>query len=343
MNQIVTMPYPLNTYSSCGPQTHGGTASPMNAELPTLLSKPPLNLSLRYDDAEFQKLAVEATNILRKIERGQVNVYSNPIKGIFDSQFVRLMCILPEFVQFVPQLQTYRFNPYLSVVINESINYQHPWNRVGNHLPNYHYYFSAVHTRLVGELIKCKAGLNYQGWTNWLKESQREQHKIFDRLVKRHSQVNCMFMEVPYVKNTGLQLNATEETIERQFVRLIEHFCIVSRESRQFSSKLANIQWRIVKGLDQILSAHLLIYIIGEANDYLPLIRMIWENICSERCLTIGPLVNCPLKLHTYINNGVMNKKWLTAIKCYQSPLEFYRYKANGVNFEWKHFLGNVS
>lgn len=342
MNQIVTTPYTMNNCVPQNQQIHVGTTSVIASTLQNLLNIPPLNLTLRYDDSVFQQLGNEAISILKKIERGQVGVYSNRNKGIFNPSFVQLMSLLPEFTRLTPLIEKFKFTPYLLVLINESMNYQHAWNRVDNHLPEYHYYFQATHTRLVGEMIKCKAGLNYRNAAIYLNDQYRNQRNIFENSLKKHGQMNCLFIEIPYIKMNGLQLNLSEDAIERKFVTSMEYFCAALRNHSELKNKLASIQWRIVKGLNQALSAHLLIYITGDACDYLPLVRTVWPIICIERALSLDPIVNCHIALHSYINNGIMNQQWLTTLKRYQSPLEFYRYKANGISFEWKSYPGNL-
>ncbi|RSN79444.1 hypothetical protein EA770_18510 [Acinetobacter baumannii] len=343
MNQIVTTPYPANAYASRNQPIQVGTTSLMTSTLQNQLNVVSLNLTLRYDDAIFQQLAIEGTHILQKIERGQVDVYSNKSKGIINPTFIRLMCLLREFNRLTPLIETFKFNSYLTTMIIESLNIQHAWNHVGNHLPDYHYYLQATHTRLVGEMIKGKAGLNYQNSIIQLKNQYRDQRNIFESSIKKYGQLNCLFIEIPYIKMNGLQLNLSEDTIERKFVTSVEFFCTSLKNHFELKNKLTSIQWRIIKSLDRALSAHLLVYITGDEYDYLPLIRSIWPTVCIQRNLNIEPVVNCLNTLHSYVNNGIVSKQWLAVIRRYESPLEFYRYKANGISFEWKSYTGNFN
>jgi len=341
MNQIVK-PYPANDYLSRNQPIQVGTTSLMASTLKNQLNVVSLDLTLRYDDPIFQQLANEGTHILQKIERGQVGVYSNKNKGIVNPMFIRLMCLLHEFNRLTPLIEKFKFNSYLTTMLMESLNIQHAWNHVGNHLPDYHYYLQATHTRLVGEMIKGKAGLIYQNSIKQLNDQYRNQRNIFESSIKKYGQLNCLFIEIPYVKINGLQLNLSEDAIERRFATSVEYFCASLKNHSELKNKLASIQCRIVKSLDQSLSAHLLIYITGDEYDYLPLIRSVWPNICIQRNLNIEPVVNCLNILHSYINNGIVNKQWLAVIRRYESPLEFYRYKANGISFEWKSYTGNL-
>lgn len=254
----------------------------------------------------------------------------------------------PEFTQFADQyagfmqrmnwLNHFKANPYLQALLDvhakllrENLTFSHPTQ-----------YYSTLYHYLVSDLLNHKCGIQAKEDENLLKAEFKIQKKLYKTMIRSHQQLNCLFVEIPCRFNVGVQLNLSSQRVEQMFSDSIQQLCSNLRSQPGLRNRLCNIQWRIVKAYDDSLIAHLQIFISGEKHSYKQLIQDEWDLMCAEMILPYDTQLFFAFSEHCYYNDGFAQERWNNLIERYQAPLSLYRYKNNGVTFEWCTISGNV-
>lgn len=277
--------------------------------------------------------------IAKKLEANKLKLFKG--KGV-NAQFN------PEFTQFADQyvgfmhrihwLNHFKANPYLQVLLDvhatllrENFTFAHPAQ-----------FYSTLHHYFVSALLNKKCGIKAKEDENLLKAEFKIQKKLYKTMIRSHQQLNCLFVEIPCRFNAGVQLNLNSQRVEQMFSDSIQQLCSNLRSQRGLRNRLCNIQWRIVKAYDDSLIAHLQIFIFGEQHNYNQLIQDEWDLMCAEMLLPYHTELFFAFSEHCYHNDGFTQERWNNLIERYQAPLFLYRYKNNGVTFEWNTISGNL-
>lgn len=238
---------------------------------------------------------------------------------------------------------TFEINPYLQVLFDESQNHIHPafWS---NQMPNLtpRDYSIGVFNRIGEYMLKNKCALKYASWKKELAIQTNQQKTKFDRLLKKHKQMNCVYFELSFVPDPTLYVNHTPEQIEANNPTVLKSLLKLCHGAEEFHSKLCDSQWRFVKGLNGIPTAHVLMYVVGDEINLVPNLNSNWNKICIEKGLCCSSSQIQIRTIHCYQGNGHASKYWKNLIDSCQAPLEFYRYQAYGLSHVWKSYTGNV-
>lgn len=234
-------------------------------------------------------------------------------------------------------------NPYLQVLLDESHNHIHPafWSsQMPNMTPKD--YFIGVLNRIGEDIIKNKCALKCASWKKELAIQTNQQKTNVDKLLKKHKQMKCEYIELPFVPDRTLCINLTLEQKEASYPTVLKSFLKMCHGAEGLQGKLCDMQWRFVKGLDGVPTAHILMYVVGDDIDYAPLLNTNWNKVCIEKGLCTSSSQIQIRSIHCYQGNGLASKRWKNLIDSCQAPLEFYRYQANGLSHVWKTYTGNI-
>lgn len=237
----------------------------------------------------------------------------------------------------------YEINSHLQVLFNESQNYVHSsfWNGQMPYLSYLDYYSGSFH-RISENFIKNKCALKNASVKKELAIQTNQQKTNVDKLLKKHKQMKCEYIELPFVPDRTLCVNLTQEQKEASYPNVLKSFLKICHGAEGLQGKLCDMQWRFVKGLDGVPTAHILMYVIGDDINYAPLFNTNWNRVCIEKGLCTNASKIHIQSIHCYEGNGLSKKQWKNLIDSCQAPLEFYRYKANGLGHVWKSYTGNV-
>lgn len=289
------------------------------------------------------QLFIEIIKDAKSIEKGSFKLFVDKPKTQINPkilQSINRLIMLPQYSFLLNS--TYEVNPYLRTSIEESLN---PSNQAfwGNHIAYSPFeYINDTFDRLGKNIVKSKSALKLNTQQAELKAQTAEQKRKFDIILKKHKQMNCTFIELPCMTSQVTQLNRSIEETEAFLVTVVKAFLKKCHDTEVFENKLCDMEWRIVKDLNGVPTVQVLMYIIGEETNYSSLLHQCWLNTCIKKGLNIFSY-NHPFKnIHCYQGNGLASKQWKNLLDFYQAPLEFYRYKANGLSYIWKTYTGNM-
>ena len=302
-----------------------------------------LNIQPVYTDSVQHQLFIENIKDAKSIEKGNLKLLINRRKNQINPkilQSINHLIMLPQYSFLLNS--TYEVNPYLRASIEESLNPTHQafW---GNHIayPPFEY-INDTFDRLGKNIVKSKSALKLNTQQAELKAQNAEQKRKCDISIKEHKQMNCIFIEFPCMTNQIIQANRSIEETEALLPTVTKSFLKKCHGSEFFENKLCDMQWRFVKSLDGVPTAQILMYVIGDEKNYSSLLHQYWIDTCIEKGLNIFYQIHSIKHIHSYQGNGIANKQWKNLLDFYQAPLEFYRYKANGLSYVWKTYTGNV-
>ncbi|VXA84826.1 conserved hypothetical protein [Acinetobacter sp. 8I-beige] len=234
-------------------------------------------------------------------------------------------------------------NPYLQVLFDESQNHIHSTYWSGQ-MPNLSYqdYFIGSFNRIGEALTKNKCALKCASWRKELAIQTNQQKTNTDKLLKKYKQMKCEYIELPFVPDRTLCVNLTLEQKEASYPTVLKSFLKMCHGAEGLQGTLCDMQWRFVKGLDGVPTAHILMYVVGDDINYAPLLSNSWNKVCIEKGLCTHSSQIQIRSIHCYQGNGLASKHWKNLIDSCQAPLEFYRYKVNGLSHVWKSYTGNI-
>lgn len=289
------------------------------------------------------QLFIENIKDAKSIEKGNLKLLTTTHKNQTNLKVLQLinrLIMLPQYNFLLNS--TYELNPYLQASIEESLNSTHQafW---GNHIayPPLEYINDTL-DRLGKNIVKSKSALKLNTQQAELQAQNAEQKRKCDISIKKHKQMNCIFIEFPCMTNQIIQVTHSIEEKEAFLVTVTKSFLKKCHSSDVFKNKLCDMQWRFVKSLNGVPTAQILMYVIGDETNYSSLLHQYWIETCIEKGLNIFSQNHSIKHIHSYQGNGIANKQWKNLLDFYQAPLEFYRYKANGLSYIWKTYTGNV-
>ena len=227
-------------------------------------------------------------------------------------------------------------NPYLQVLLEDV---QLPDHQLSYSDPRI--YINTTHSRLQHSILERKCALHAKKHRDVLNKESTQQKRNFTKLLKLHDQVNCYFLELPCLYSEWSQTCQTTEEKERLFIETVKSFLHKSHQAQVFHEKLCDLQWRIVKGLDGNLVAHVVMYVTGNNMNYEPEFQTLWASACSEK----DPSLNPQTYIHSafcYTGGEVLNNQWKHIFDRSQLPLKLYYYQSRYVSYMWTRYTGNI-
>ncbi len=294
-----------------------------------------------YANEFFEKIVFGLIDFLKKLEQDTIKVFAKPT-AICPYPPMNPLCYfaleqMQLFSHFVDLFNGFEANPYLNVFHKfavENSQLMRSLQPVPNHM------WENLFHRLRAELYAAKAKLQATKFQAKVQKLQSEQKTVFRHVMQTQNQANCIFLELPFVTQDDPPHYQTQEEAEKESVKVLKKYFQWLHGKKQLAGILSDIQWRIVKGLDHKLIAQAFIYILGDKEDHLPLLKEQWELVCMDYQLQgIFPI---PRHTHCYNGQGIVQKAWLQLIERVHQPLGFYRYKGNDITYVWKEYTGNV-
>lgn len=294
-----------------------------------------------YADEGFGRTAFELIDFQKKLERDTIKVFPKPTAAypnpFMNSLFYFALQQISPFSHFINLFDGFEANPYLRVFHKfavENSQLMRSVHQVPNHI------WESLFQRLRAELYTAQAKLQTNKYEAKIQKLCNEQKTVFRRVMQTQDQANCIFLELPLITQTNPSHYQTQEDAEKQSIKVLKKYFQWLHGAKQLRGILTDIQWRIVKGLDHKLIAQAFIYILGDKEDHLPLLKEQWELVCMDYQLQgIFPI---PRHTHCYDGQGIVQKSWVQLIERVHEPLSFYRYKGNGITYVWKEYTGNV-
>lgn len=229
----------------------------------------------------------------------------------------------------------YLISPYINVFVHQvsQITLNPNWNNQSIDVAK------QIQTALYAE----KAGLKATAYKEKINKQLTIQNRYFDQVLRKHKHINCFFLEIPYSYITDMVSNTVMQQYESSFPPLLKKFFLALWQNPNFDKKLCDIQWRIIKGLDGVIIAQILIYLVSDTNIEASELRRIWKACCSE---LLPYIKDNTLYIHPsmviYKEHALAKKQWKGLLKNYHKPLEYYHYKSSNVTYEWKPYTGNI-
>lgn len=298
-----------------------------------------INLGLSIKQA-----LIELVKDAKSMEKGNFKLFSDKQETQIHPKvidfFIHLKLLSQQLVLSNP---THLKNPYLQALLNESQNLSHSffWGGQMPYLALNDYCIDSIN-RLTENIMIKECALKFSVWKSEINIQTTEKKRKFDGLLKKHKQLNCIFIELPCIADQIISGNRTLEQKEAFWIIVVKLFLKKCHSSEVLENQLCDVQWRFVKGLDGILTAHILIYVVGEKINDLSFLTTYWNEAIIEKGLNIISTYIPIQNIYCYQGNGLASKQWKNLIDCCQAPLEFYRYKANGLSYVWKAYTGNV-
>lgn len=294
-----------------------------------------------YADEGFGRSAFGLIDFLKQLEHDRIRVFPKPTAA-YPHPFMNSLCYfalqqISPFSYFIDLFDGFETNPYLRVFHKFAVE-NSQLMRVANQVPSH--ILENVFQRLRAELYIAKAKLQANKYEAEIQKLRNEQKTVFRRVMQTQDQANCIFLELPFISHVDPPHYQTQEEAEKDSAKVLKKYFQWLHTVPELRSRLFDIHWRIVKGLDQKLTAQAFIYILGDENDYLPLLKEQWEFVCSD--YQLQGIFPEPKHLHCYDGQGLVQNAWLQFIERIHEPLSFYRYKGNGITYVWKEYTGNV-
>lgn len=295
----------------------------------------------QYANEYFEQIAFGLIDLLKQLEQDKIKVFPKPTVAYPNPLMNPLCCFALQqmslFSHFVDHFNGFEANPYLNVFQKfavENLQLMRSPQQIPNRM------WENLFCRLRAELYIAKANLQTRKYEAQIQKLRNEQKTVFRRVMQTQEQANCIFLELPLIAQTDPPHYQTQEEAEKNSVKVLKKYFQWLHGAKQLTDKLYDIQWRIVKGLDQKLTAQAFIYILGDKVDYLPLLQEQWEFVCGD--YQLQSIFPDPKHAHCYDGQGLVQKIWLQLIERVHEPLGFYRYKGNGITYAWKTYTGNV-
>lgn len=294
-----------------------------------------------YADEGFGRRAFGLINFLKQLEHDRIRVFPKPTAA-YPHPFMNSLCYfalqqISPFSYFIDLFDGFETNPYLRVFHKFAVE-NSQLMRVANQVPSH--ILENVFQRLRAELYIAKAKLQANKYEAEIQKLRNEQKTVFRRVMQTQDQANCIFLELPFISHVDPPHYQTQEEAEKDSAKVLKKYFQWLHTAPELRGRLFDIHWRIVKGLDHKLTAQAFIYILGDENDYLPLLKEQWEFVCSD--YQLQGIFPEPKHLHCYDGQGLVQKAWSQLIERVHEPLGFYRYKGNGITYKWHSYTGNV-
>lgn len=307
----------------------------VNLSFDIKITRPP------YANGYFEQTAFGLIDFQKKLEQDTIKVFPKPTLA-YPNPLMNPLCYfalqqMPLFSQFVDLFNGFETNPYLKVFHKfavENSQLMRSLQPVPNHI------WENLFRCLRAELYTAKAKLQANKFQAQIQKLRNEQKTVFRRVMQTQEQANCIFLELPLIAQTNPPHYMTQEDAEKDSVKVLKKYFQWLHASKQLAGKLYDIQWHIVKGLDNHLTAQAFIYILGDKIDYLPLLQEQWEIVCLD--YQLQGIFPEPKYTHCYDGQGTVQKAWLQLIERVHEPLGFYRYRGNSITYLWKEYTGNI-
>ncbi|WP_151730885.1 hypothetical protein [Acinetobacter junii] len=294
-----------------------------------------------YGDPIFNQISFGLINLSKLLEQDKIKVFPKATPTVPNPPMNQLCAwalhhVRP-FAHFIDLFEGFEVHPHLKVFHKFALQ---NICLVTSPQPIPNYIFENNFNYYRGELYVAKAKLQADKYEAQVQKLRNAQKTVFRRVMQTQDQANCIFLELPLIAQTDPPHHQTQEEAEKNSVKVLKKYFQWLHKAGQLTEKLYDIQWRIVKGLDQGLTAQAFVYIIGNEENYMPLLKEQWEWVCHD--YQLQGIFPEPKHTHCYDGQGIVQKAWLQLIERVHEPLGFYRYKGNGITYAWKEYTGNV-
>ena len=294
-----------------------------------------------YGDNRFSEVAFGLIHFLKQLEQDKIKVFPKPTitcpHPLMNPLCIWVLQQMSHLSYFIDLFDAFESHPHLQVfhkfARENSSLLTSPQNVPSTTWENLFY-------RLRGELYAAKAKLQSNKFQAEVQYLQNNQKTVFRRVMQTQKQANCIFLELPLIVQTEPPFLKTQEEAEKSAAKMLKDYFKWLHKTKALTEKLYNIQWRIVRGLDHKLTAQAFVYILGDEEDHLRLLKEQWELICMD--YQLQGFFPEPKHTHCYDGKGVVQKAWLELIERVHQPIGFYRYSGNGITYMWKEYTGNI-
>lgn len=274
-------------------------------------------------------------HFMKEVERDRLKTPTQCSSSTTANKWQLFIATIQNFIQREPLPSEFSANPYIEIFSQQAQKLMQidRWWDQPECLINL--FQTALHLK--------RAGLKAGQFKEKVNLQLIDQVKVFNRLLLKHKLLNCYFLEIPLAANNGGGQYSPLQEFESLFPILLKKFFSKLHRASELEKRLCDIQWRIVKGLDGFLIAHIVIYVTGETEVGIDYISKQWR----ETCLSAAPdIKNDTLHIHEplsiYKEHVIAKKRWKDLINSYHKSLEHYFYKKNKITFEWCPYTGNV-
>lgn len=294
------------------------------------------------ESCQFNHGLFEAIKFAKLIEKGQLKIFKDKKRNVVNSQIYILIELLRRLSHLkLPLDSSIQLNPYLQLLTEEATNpiHSHYFSGLSN-FSEYEYIFALIE-RLTAAFTKSKCALASIKFNNELTLQTSDLKKAYDKLLKKHQQINCCFIEIPFLE-LWKPIAMSNEIAESQLIKTVKNFLKSCHSSHAFAKKLCDIQWRFIENLNGLITAQILVYVIGDENNYQTDFFECWRAVCTKSKLNIHHQNIVFSTYHSYQGNGVANKQWKNRLDSSQASLHLYHQKSKSLSYLWRSYTGNV-
>ena len=217
-----------------------------------------------YGDPIFNQIAFGLINVSKLLELDKIKVFPKATPTVPNPPMNQLCAwalhhVRP-FAHFIDLFEGFEVHPHLKVFHKFALQ---NIGLVTSPQPIPNYIFENNFNYYRGELYVAKAKFHGDKYEAQVQKLRNEQKTVFRRVMQTQDQANCIFLELPLIAQTDPPHYETQEDAEKISVKVLKQYFQWLHRAKQLTDKLYDIQWRIVKGLDQGLTAQAFVYIIG--------------------------------------------------------------------------------
>ncbi|MEG0604475.1 MAG: hypothetical protein RR487_08205 [Acinetobacter sp.] len=269
-----------------------------------------------------------------QIENGRLLVWDKRAPKCLDQDYRAFLSFLPWLHHHRIALHGFQMNPYWNTML-DSAGF--------SHYSNLSYSFAnaeAIHDQFKFKFLKRRIALEHSTFVESITEQTKTQKAMFKRCLNKHKQMNCIFVDLPCIfVNTTQVLSISD--YELKLIKLARKWLERLHQSTELASKLYEVQWRIVKSLNEVLSVQAVIYVIGDEFQYSEFIVGEWKSVCLAHGYT-NQIQHQPLEVYCYCADSDMQSFWRKQLETLHEPLKIYRYESKNISYRWQTYTGNI-
>lgn len=267
-----------------------------------------------------------------QIEKGQLLVRDKRATHKFEQKYLTFMHFLPWMHSNRILLNEFQLNPYWNVLI-ELLGY-FQYQDVNYVVAS----ADAIHGQIKTKFRRQCIALKYLDFIEPVNANLKHQKTVFKRCLDKHKQMNCLFLDLPFVFNMPLHLDN-----ETRLLKIARNWLERLHKSEELTSKLYDVQWRIVKSLNGFYAIHAMVYVIGDEAQYSEFILQEWRGACCAHGYEL--IQGYPYQVqekHCYFADSDMRSFWRLQIELFNEPLKIYRYESKNISYLWQTYPGNI-
>ena len=267
-----------------------------------------------------------------RIENGKLLVRDKRAPKCLDQDYRAFLNFLSWLNHYRVALHGFQLNPYWNAML-DSAGF--------SHYGNLNYSFANaenIHEKFKLKFVKRRIALENSTFIAPITEQIKTQKAAFKRCLDKYKQMNCLFLELPCIFINPLQFHD-----EVKLPKIVRKWLERLHKSTELTSKLYDVQWRIIKSLNGIYAIHAMIYVIGDEAQYSDFILQEWKGTClAERYEPIQWSSYQVQQQHCYFADSDMRSFWRLQIELCNELLKIYRYASEHISYLWQTYTGNI-